>query len=159
MNFVLWFDHNFIYQISKICIVGWHLEISEANTITDVIKRAHLDSGEPSFTGQKKRMTTHFLSLVKPSPIHFLSCVEKNPSCVVFFLWATACKEGHIRHPKRGSFTGNVLLGENDHSISFKGSLFDAKERRPLALAQRITRLTTNTRDSWQVSLFFKLVL
>lgn len=30
----MWFDHNLI------CIVRWHLEIREANTITDVIKKS-----------------------------------------------------------------------------------------------------------------------
>lgn len=43
-------------------------------------RKAHLDSGEPSFTDQNKskKKTTCFLSLVKPSPIHFLSHVGKK---------------------------------------------------------------------------------
>ncbi len=130
-------------------------------------RKAHLDSGEPSFTDQKKRMTTHFLSLVKPSPIHFLSHVEKNQQLCYFlffiFLWTTACKEGHRHSPKRSSFTGNVLLGVNDQSISFKGSLFDVEPKKEGVWLwhrdEQDWQQILMTHDSWQVSLFFKLVL
>lgn len=91
LNSVLWIDHDFIYQLSKICIVGWHLEIREANTITDVIKKSTSWLRGAFFHRPKKRMTTHFLSLVKPSPIHFLSHVEKNPQPGFFFFFVGYC--------------------------------------------------------------------
>lgn len=44
-------------------------------------------------------------------------------------MWATACKGGHRCTPAKSSFTGNVILGENDQSTSLKGSLFDVKPK------------------------------
>lgn len=125
---------SWFYQLSKICIVGWHLEIREANTITDVIEKSTSWLRGAFFHRLKKKNDNSFLISSKTITNSLPFPCRKKPTAVffffVFFLWATACKEGHRRSPKRSSFTGNVLLGENDQSISFKGSLFDVEPKK-----------------------------
>jgi len=113
-------------------------------------RKAHLDSGEFSFTDQKK--TTHFLSLVKKKHHPFTVCC-----CCC--LWAIACKEGHGCTPARSSFTGNVFLSENDQSINplkevylmwsqkQKGSGTETNKIRWVTIAAEQQRQTHSIRD------------
>lgn len=164
LNFVLWFDHNLI------CIVRWHLEIREANTITDVIKKSTSWLRRAFFHRPKKKKKDNSFLISSKTITHSLPfpCRKKKNThssgffCFVF-LWATACKGGHRCSPAKSSFTGNVFLGENDQSTSLKGSLFDVEpktegvwHRDELDDTTSTERLVTfNTSNSF----FIKLVL